>query len=683
MKKIKYTLLLSLLPLAMVAQQIEWASEVHEFSSEYGSLEFSASQILYRPNAMQYESLDENNMPKMSPNMWVPKKNSKLEYIKVGFEKPMSIQQVAVAEAFNPGALTHIFAYDENNEESLLISFEARSIPLKARLFRSYFDKTDFEVHSLKLVFDSRAVEGYFGIDAIAVSDSKIPISIQINTAIEIADNFTPVRLSDSVNTAYSELKPLISPDANTLYFSRRNHPENIGGINDPEDIWYSTKDEKSGEWHKAKNLGAPLNNRGPNFISSITPDGGSILVLLGNEYKKKRMVAGLSVSTKTDSGWTAPLPMSIDNNYNYSDKANFFLANNRRVLLMSVDRDDTRGGRDLYVSFLKKDETWTAPKSLGSQVNTADEEAAPFLALDDRTLFFSSKGFMGFGGYDIYMTRRLDDTWTNWSEPENLGSTLNSADDDIFFNLSISDDYAYFSRGNQANVDIYQVRLPFYHQPDIIVTIRGRVLNAENNQPLKAQIDYEKLIDGEKIGLTSSDSVTGKYQIILPAEENYAYYANKEGFYPISENIDLRGITKSTVIERDLYLVPMKSKSPITLNNIFFKFDSDELIPASFPELDRLTGLLLDVPEAAIKIDGHTCNMGSDNYNLDLSTRRAKAIFRYLMEKGVEPERLMAEGFGEAIPIANNESEEGRKKNRRVEFSFIENPLTAKMNKE
>jgi outer membrane protein OmpA-like peptidoglycan-associated protein len=677
MKKYIIILINFLLVTTGYGQEIQWASKVLEFSSQAGEVTYSASQILDKPNSMQ-----ENEDNQISPNSWVPKGTTKLEFIKVSFERPEPIQQVAIAESFNPSALTHIFAYDENDGEHLLMSFEPKKVPLKARLFRTYFDLTNYNVQSLKLVFDTRAVEGQFAVDAIGVSGSKIPISISINTA-EIADNFTPVRLSDSVNTQYPELKPLISPDAKTLYFSRRNHPENIGGVKDEEDIWYSELDESTKEWKKAKNIGAPLNNSGPNFISSITPDGNSVLVLLGNEYKKNRMTAGLSVSTKTSEGWTAPAPLAIEKNYNYSDKANFFLANNRSVMLMSVERDDTKGNRDLYVSFLKKDNSWSEPLNLGNIVNTADEEAAPFLALDDKTLFFSSKGFMGFGGYDIYMTRRLDDSWTNWTEPENLGSTLNSTEDDIFFNLSIADEYAYFSRGNLDNVDIYRVQLPFYHQPDMIVTVKGKVYNAETMEVLSARIEYERLRDGEKIGFTTSDSLTGAYQIILPAGENYGYYAQKKGFLPISANIDLTEITSSATIEQDLYLVPVKTSNPIVLNNIFFKFDSDELIPTSFPELNRLTEFLLDYQDANIRIAGHTCSMGSDDYNQRLSERRAKAIVRYMVNKGVGEERLIGVGFGEVSPIVSNETEEGRRRNRRVEFNFIQGPLDTTAQKE
>ncbi|MGK7396292.1 MAG: OmpA family protein [Candidatus Cyclobacteriaceae bacterium M3_2C_046] len=673
---IAFTFIL-LISSALVAQDAQWADRVIDFSSQLNYPQHSAEQILGKPNALQTTTESEV----MSPNAWMPKKSSGLEFIKIGFANPIKIQQIAIVESYNPSALTQILAYDEHDDEKLLMEFQPRQIPLFGRLFRTYFDLTDYEVHALKLVFDGSVMEDNYGVDAVGISDSKIPISIQVNVTNEIVDNFEPEKLNQNINTQYVELKPLISPDNQTLYFSRQRHPDNIGGIKDDEDIWYSKKD-LDGNWGPAQNIGPPLNNEGPNFISSITPDGNSVLVLLGNEYRnKKKMKAGLSVSSKTSEGWTFPEPVEIENNYNLSPRANFFLANNRKVLIMSIERNDSEGDRDLYVSFLQDDTTWTKPLNLGPVVNSADEESAPFLAVDDKTLFFSSRGFSGFGGYDIYISKRLDDTWTNWSEPENLGATINSSVDDIFFNLSIEDEFAYFSRGTIENVDIYRVELPFYQKPDIIVKIRGRVLHAENNTPLKATIRYERLSDGKEIGLTNSDSLTGKYQIILPAGYEYGYYADKKGFIPLSANIDLTNISESKEIERDLYLMPIKAQEPIVLNNVFFKFAKAELKESSFPELKRLLKLLWANPNMEIEVSGHTCSIGSEEYNQGLSERRAQAIYDYLVDHQIDANRLSAKGYGELMPKASNETEEGRQINRRVEFKITNEAVISSTN--
>ena len=186
-------------------------------------------------------------------------------------------------------------------------------------------------------------------------------------------------------------------------------------------------------------------------------------------------MAAGVSISSNASGDWTKPAPIEIENDYNYSEKANFFLAQNRKVLLLSVMREDTQGGRDLYVSFLEEDSTWSEPLNLSNKVNTAGEESSPFLASDDKSLYFSSDGYSGFGATDIYLTKRLDDTWTNWSEPENLGPTINSQYEDLFFNIPGNSDFAYYSQGvSEDDMDIFRVALPVLKRPDPVILVKG-----------------------------------------------------------------------------------------------------------------------------------------------------------------------------------------------------------------
>ena len=181
---------------------------------------------------------------------------------------------------------------------------------------------------------------------------------------------------------------------------------------------------------------------------------------------------------------------IEIENDYNYSEKANFFLAQNRKVLLLSVMREDTQGGRDLYVSFLEEDSTWSEPLNLSNKVNTAGEESSPFLASDDKSLYFSSDGYSGFGATDIYLTKRLDDTWTNWSEPENLGPTINSQYEDLFFNIPGNSDFAYYSQGvSEDDMDIFRVALPVLKRPDPVILVKGKLIDAKTGEPIEAKI--------------------------------------------------------------------------------------------------------------------------------------------------------------------------------------------------
>ncbi len=647
---------------------VEWANEVLEASSELTPREYSAEQALGKPNV--------NSGTGESPNAWMPFRDDREEYIKVGFENPLRIRQIAIAESFNPSVIYLVYVYDKSGNEFLINTFEPKKVELKSRMLHIFFDMTEFEVSAVKLVLQCSAVEGYNAIDAIGISNSSVPILQEVAVLESAIVNVNPERLSETVNSVYNELKPLVTPDGKTLLFSRQYHPGNTGGVTDAEDIWFSQWDEEKGEWGEAVNMGPPLNTKGPNFISSITPDGKSAIITLGNKYTKNgKMRAGVSVSTRTSEGWSEPVPFEIINEINTNKHSNYFLANNREVLLMSVETEDTKGDRDLYVSFLQDDGRWSEPMNMGGTINTAMTEASPFLAPDDKTLYFSSNGFTGYGDFDIYVTRRLDETWTNWSEPENLGPQINSPEFDAFFNIPPTGEYGYFSRNFEGNKsDIFRFELPKKHQPEPVVTIKGVVYNTKTNRPIKARIFYERLPDGKEIGTIDSDPVTGEYQIILPSGEMYGYLAEAEDFVSVNANINLKDLEEYNEIRKDLYLVPVEKGAKIVMNNIFFDFDKYDLKEESFPELNRTVELLEKNPGIKVLIAGHTDNVGTDEYNQILSEKRAKSVVDYLVEKGIDASRLESKGFGKTMPVASNDDEEeGRALNRRVEFSILE----------
>lgn len=666
-------LLLAGLPLLTQAQVVQWASNVIEFSSELTPVQYSAQQALGKPNVLPAGG--------QSPNAWSPDKPKRKEFLKLGFATPINIRQIAVAESHNPSAIYRVLAYDASGKEYVVNTLNPMVVPLKGRMLNLFMELTPYKVVAVKIEFDGAAVPDYFGIDAVAISDSNYPIIADIPTMQMLASGIVIESLDKNVNSEYSELNPLLSPDGKTLYFSRKNHPENIGGIKDKEDIWYSQLDS-AGRWQLAKNMGTKFNNEGPNFmntIQSVTPDGKSAIVLLGNKYLSNgKMQAGVSLSSNVGGEWSRPIALDIKNDYNYNEKANFFLTNNRKTLILSVERDDTKGDRDLYVSFMNPDSTWTEPLNFGDIVNTAGEESAPFLASDDKTLYFSSKGFSGYGGSDIYVTRRLDDTWTNWSEPENLGPEINSPLEDLFFNIPASSEYAYYSRGvSETNTDIFRIKLPIVKTPEPWVTVRGKIVD-NNGKPLGAKIIYERLPDGKELGIAQSNPETGTYEVRLPAGHLYGIRAEAEGKVSESQNLDLSNTKTDQVIDgKDfdldpIQLAPVQENVTVVLNNVFFDFDKTTLKPESFPELNRIVGLMTDKPGLQIEIAGHADAIGTEEYNLSLSERRAKAVAKYLTDKGVSKDRITAVFFGENKPVDSNETKEGRKKNRRVEFKIL-----------
>lgn len=654
------------------AQVVQWASKVIEVSSELTPVQYSAQQALGKPNVLPAGG--------QNPNAWTPDKPKRQEFIKLGYANPIQIEQIAIAESHNPSALFKIYIYEENGTEHLVQSFNPGPVPLRGRMKNVFMPKTAFKVAAVKLQLDGEALNDFFSIDAVAISDVNIPIIADIPIPELLSKGLVVEALDKNVNSDYSELNPLLSPDGKTLYFSRKNHPENMGGVNDKEDIWYSQLGN-DGKWATAKNMGPQFNNAGPNFVNAVasTPDGQSVLIL-GNKYLPNgKMIAGVSMSTNVNGSWTQPSAIQIENDYNFNEKANYFLANTRKTLLMSVERDDSRGGRDLYVSFLKDDNSWSEPLNLGAVVNTANDESAPFLASDDKTLYFSSNGFSGFGGADIYVSRRLDDTWTNWSEPQNMGPDINSKLDDLFFNVPSTSEFAYYSRAvTDDNTDIFRVKLPVYKSPEPVVVVKGKLVDGKTGKPVGAKIIYERLPDGKEVGVAYSNPETGEYEIHLPGGVKYGVRAQAEGHLSENQSLDLTQVTKDGAIQTmDIRLAPIEvtaiePSATISLNNIFFDFNKAVLKADSYPELNRIVTLMKERTGMTVEISGHTDATGPEDYNMWLSEWRAKAVSRYLMDKGIDKDRISTVFFGETKPLEPNTTKEGRKKNRRVEFKII-----------
>lgn len=476
--------------------------------------------------------------------------------------------------------------------------------------------------------------------------------------------------LGRTVNSIYNDFAPVISPDGQTLFFCRSNHPKNVGGGR--QDIWFA-KRQPDGTWGDAVNIGAPLNNREHNSLQSVSPDGNMVLVMdnYGEPDGRQRSVA---LSMRTPTGWSEPKPLNIRNFYHTGTNKEFFLSNDGNVLVMAITRHDSRGGNDLYVSFKTSDDEWSEPQNLGESVNSAGHEDTPFIASDGQSLYFSSNGKGGYGSFDVYVSRRLDTTWTAWSEPVNLGPAINTAGADQYYTLPARGDYAYYVSSDRTfgEGDIFKIILPETVRPRPVALIYGKVLNKKTLEPIEADIVYEILASGKNVGTARSTPVTGDYKIILPAGENYGFLASAPGFVSVSDNIDLTSITEYTEIERNLYLVPIEQGQKLALNNIFFDYNKASLRKESQSELNRVAAIMEKQRSMTIEIGGHTDDRGSDEYNERLSGARAKSVMDYIVSRGVDASRLRFKGYGEQQPVESNETEEGRQKNRRVEITIL-----------
>lgn len=654
------------------AQQVQWASSVIGFSSEFSNTsyrgQYVSKEILGKPSRYPVFGA--------TPCGWTSAKenNPDGEWIKVGFAMPMNAAQVAVVEIFNPGAIEKIYLYDESDQERLI--FEADSVgPIAeaGRMFRHIFPKTDYKVAGVKVVLATAAVPGFNELDAIAISDVEVPVESGINLSSDAFMDLEVEHLSASVNSEADDLNPIISPDGKTLYFTREKHPENIGN-SQTQDIWYAAINE-DGSIEPAKNIGPPLNNAQNSGLESILPDNQTALLL--NTYNTDgSMGVGVSITKKKGDTWGFPVKVEIDSFYNRSKFGEYFLMANGQTLLMTLERDNSIGAKDVHVSFMKDDSTWTAPMNLGPAVNTAASEIFPYMAADGVSLYYSTAGLPGYGGSDMFVTRRLDDTWLNWSEPQNLGPNMNTPKFDAYYSFTASGDYAYFSsykEDSYGGSDLYRVKLPSSLRPRPVVVVKGRVLNAKTREPLGASISYEMLSSGKKAGIANSNVVDGSYSIILPSGENYGFLGQAEGYISVSENLDLTSLNEYQEISKDLFLVPIEKGQVVRLNNVFFDVDKFSFKKEATPELNRLVKLMKEQPGLVIEISGHTDNTGASAHNQTLSTNRAKAVYSYLIEAGINADRLSFKGYGFSKPAADNTTAEGRQFNRRVEFVIME----------
>jgi outer membrane protein OmpA-like peptidoglycan-associated protein len=491
----------------------------------------------------------------------------------------------------------------------------------------------------------------------------SLPITAQKNiNYLRNIPNYKAEDLGENINSKYDESYPVVSPDGKILYFTREGHPQNIDYRDDKrdQDIWFATM-AGGGTWSLAKNIGKPINEGYRSLVNA--PNINSLIV-----WGAPQGYTGVKISKRTTDGWTNP-----ENFYRHkikkSDKSeNIFVGNDLQTMLLSRDGD-------IFVVFKQTDGTWSDPQTLGTTINTSKKESVAFLAPDNVTLYFASMGHAGFGGIDLFLSRRLDDSWQKWSKPINLGPSINTKDNESGLYLPASGEYAYFHReGRRRNRDIFRVKLHEKLRPTPVVLITGRVLDAKTKKPVGTAISYRHLAKNVEVGASSSDPKNGTYEVALPAGHKYGYFASKKGYYPIGENIDLTGLKKYKEVKVDLFVTPIEKGVKILLNNLFFAVSSSTIKSTSYNELDRLIKTLKEYPKMVIQLNGHTDNRGSVARNRILSESRAFKVRSYLKTRGgIKESRIKIKGMGSSQPIADNNTEEGRVRNRRVEFEVLD----------
>jgi len=649
------------LPQYMLAQ-VFWADSVLDYSSRFSPTLSSEKEILGKPNSLpQGGDL---------ATAWKPSlQNEGYQHIRVRFPKIVNALQIFVAESYNPGSIISIELLDDNFNTITTIQETPEVCEKPTRIYNKYFQDTIKGVRYARLLLSTESVPGYNSIDAIGLSEDKMLYLTQIE---EAKGKFLeePQNLGANINTTASDRFPVISADNNTLYFCRTGDTNNYGSYY-LTDIYVSRKGA-NGEFMPAQNIGKPLNNGYSNFVTTAMPDGNTLI--LGTSYYHDSISAkGISVSRRKQGNWSSPKNIRIEGIGHTGDYNEYFMTADGMYLLLAVDRIDSYGKNDIYVASRINDTLFSKPINLGPQLNTAEHEAYPFLAPDGRSLYFCSSGYPGFGETDIYLSRRIGDGWDQWSEPLNLGPKINTNKFEGNISIPASGEYAYFvsSVYGYGQEDIFKVKLPSEFRPAPIMLVSGYVTDQETGKPVEAEIIYEDIYSGEMLGTAYSNFQTGEYSISLPAGKRYSFSARSEKYYGIQENIDLTTIASFDSVIRNLSLAPIKEDYAIRLNNIFFEFGKWELLPESKTELIQLARYLKN-RNIRIRIEGHTDNIGTSRNNLILSTKRAEAVYDFLVEAGIPRNSLSSKGYGESNPLRRGNSEEDNKMNRRVEFRVI-----------
>jgi len=646
---------------------LHWADTVLDFSSQYGSPFYSAWQATGPPNTPP-------GLQEPAPQAWSPLAPDEGEaFIRLGFTEGFAgVQQLAIVESHHPGAIYRVFL--ESGLQSWMVHevLRPKSTPEPYRIYRIFLEPTPYVVTGVRIVLNTERSAGFNHLDAVAISSSREPVEPAIALAdIEAVDQRD--WLDAAVNSVYAEVHPMVSPDGLRLYFTRKNHPRNTGAAL-RDDIWVAERDE-AGDWKRARNAGPPLNDAGHNYLNGISPDNN--LALIAANYEDPQARERLYLARRNGAAWSKPLPLDLPGLENQNEYAAFHLASDNRSILLSLEREGGMGYKDLYVSFLNASGSWTAPVNLGPDINTIADETTPYLAPDGSTLYFTTTGRYGYGSSDLFVSKRLDDTWQRWSEPLNLGPAINSAGWDANFSLQADGQFAYFTSYNPANrsEDIARIRLkPAGDQIEQVLVVNGRVLDRESRAALAASIIYTREAEGTEVGDAAAELPEGRYQIVLPGGEAYRFFARAPGYYAVSETLDLRELPAFGQVERDILMVPVRPGEIIPLPGVSFAANSDELQPTSFAELRRVALLLQDHPTLRMEIAGHTNDRCDQSFCQELSEERARAVQAFLLSQGADPARVIAVGYGKEEPLQNNGSEAGRAANQRVELRILEN---------
>ncbi len=508
--------------------------------------------------------------------------------------------------------------------------------------------------------------------------------------AIANPSKFNPINVGPGINTADPEYFPTITVDGKTILFTRRlKDAAALMGMQ--EDFFVSqSKDGKT--WETAVPMPSNINTKQNEGAPTISADGRSLIFVAcsdetGKNYGDNREGWGscdLFYTKKIGTKWMNPvnLPGKV-NTFNWESQPSLSADGKTLYFIRRVSKPGEPANSDIFVSHLQEDGTWAAARPLPNTINTPYMEESVLIHPDGKTLYFASRGHLGLGGSDLFVSRMDKDG--NWGKPVNLGYPINTQYDENSLMVSPTGEIAFFAsdrEGGYGDLDIYYFEMPESLRPTKTVYFEGIVFDAATRFPLPGKFELIDLETGEQVVISEADKINGQFMVSLPINRAYALNVSYPGYLFFSQNFNMTLPDNQDAFHMDVPMVAIDSDVPVSLKNVFFDLSAATLRPESHIELNKLVDFLKKNPSLKIEVGGHTDTRGDAKANQILSQERANAVVDYLVSKGIAENRMIAKGYGETKPIypdaaidkmaTEKEKEAAHQENRRTEYRII-----------
>lgn len=467
------------------------------------------------------------------------------------------------------------------------------------------------------------------------------------------------VNAGAAINSIQPEYFPSMTVNGERLVWTKR-----VSDFN--EDFYFS--DKVDGVWQAAAPIEGAINTTMKEGAQQISQDGKSLV--FAGQYPDSYGRFDIYLSELSASGWSARQNLGERINSEFWESSPC-LSPDKSALYFASDRPGGYGGIDIYVSNRLANGKWSNPENLGPAINTSGDESSPFLHADNETFYFSSNGLQGYGGADLFKAKR---GLNGFEQVQNLGYPINTIDNEGSFFVTADGTTAWLASNradSRGGLDIYHFVLPPLIRPNSTSWVSGKVYDSLTGKGIQAVVELVNIESQQVIAQVQTDA-DGEYLCTLPCEREYAFMVNKKGYLFHAQRVYLQKVNGATGIKQDIALSPIQKGMQMVLRHVLFETGKYDLLPESVVELNKLVSLMKENPGLKIEISGHTDNTGLESANLELSTLRAKAVVLYLESKGIPGAGLTYKGYGSSVPVAGNDSAEGRQLNRRTALKIL-----------